>query len=345
MKKIVFSCLEYERYQKKFGKSFEYNNFLLSLQKLPDTELIFVSFQKLIETSRQEFNRELLECVKREKPDLFFAFMYTDEFDRTTLDEIRKHTKTLAWFSDDHWRFDNYSQHYARHFDWVVTTHSKAPERYRKIGQPNVIRSQWFCNSDTYVPVTVEKDVDVSFLGLKNRGRASVISSLSKKGMDIYVSGNGWQRGKLNQQEFITMFSRSKINLNINNTRALWEPYAWGRLFARRSADAFVPSFDFVNNVRSWKNMLTPQIKARPFEIGACGGFCISGWADDIETYYEPDKEMVFYKDADDLAEKIQYYLAHDDERKNIARAGYDRTLRDHTYTRRFEQIFKAIGL
>jgi len=42
---------------------------------------------------------------------------------------------------------------------------------------------------------------------------------------------------------------------------------------------------------------------------------------------------------------KIRYYLEHDEEREKIAMAGYQRTLGEHTYEKRFEQIFKTIGL
>ena len=54
---------------------------------------------------------------------------------------------------------------------------------------------------------------------------------------------------------------------------------------------------------------------------------------------------MFFYRNTDDLIEKIRYYLAHDAERGQIAEAGYRRTLAEHTYEKRFADILKAIGL
>ncbi|MDE1971514.1 MAG: glycosyltransferase family 1 protein, partial [Patescibacteria group bacterium] len=50
-------------------------------------------------------------------------------------------------------------------------------------------------------------------------------------------------------------------------------------------------------------------------------------------------------KDVPDLIEKARYYLTHESERARIARAGYERTLREHTYEKRFQELFRAMKL
>ncbi|MDP2598439.1 MAG: glycosyltransferase, partial [Candidatus Liptonbacteria bacterium] len=55
-------------------------------------------------------------------------------------------------------------------------------------------------------------------------------------------------------------------------------------------------------------------------------------------------EEIVVYKDNKDLAEKIKYYLAHPEEREAIAKRGYERTIREHSTERRFEEIFERMG-
>ena len=87
------------------------------------------------------------------------------------------------------------------------------------------------------------------------------------------------------------------------------------------------------------------QIKTRSFEIPGCGGFQLSESAENLENYYEMDKEIVCFEDIRDLKEKICYYLSNEDERAAIAQAGYERTLREHTYVHRFTDIFKQLGL
>lgn len=50
-------------------------------------------------------------------------------------------------------------------------------------------------------------------------------------------------------------------------------------------------------------------------------------------------KEVVVYHSEEELIERVQYYVAHDDEREAIARAGQQRTLRDHTYRQRMIEL------
>ena len=92
--------------------------------------------------------------------------------------------------------------------------------------------------------------------------------------------------------------------------------------------------------------MKTPQIKARPFEVLACRAFLISAFADDMDSYYEDKKEIVYYNgEIDDLVKKIRYCLDRPRERERIAKNAYERTIKEHTYERRFAEVFEKIGL
>ena len=71
----------------------------------------------------------------------------------------------------------------------------------------------------------------------------------------------------------------------------------------------------------------------------------MTGPAEDLDSYYEFGKEMVCFHDTRDLIQKIKYYLSHEDERLAVAQAGYERTLREHTYAHRFDDIFQRMQL
>ena len=84
-------------------------------------------------------------------------------------------------------------------------------------------------------------------------------------------------------------------------------------------------------------------VTPRVFEVPACGGFLLTAQNSCLSNLYEVGKEIICYKDADDLTELINYYLKHPEKRKLIAQKGQDRTLRDHTYEKRLKQIFSVI--
>lgn len=343
--KVVYAGIESENYNSARRPSFEYANFYHSLKNLPNVQVVEYPYESVITLGRKRFNGRFLTLIKNEKPDLFFAFMLSDEFEKRTLDEVRKVTKSVAWFADDHWRLWNYSRQYAPHFSHAVTTWSKAPETYAGFGIKNVIRSQWAANTILWKPLELAKDIDVSFVGQRTAERERVVSALRSAGIEVYVRGWGWPEGRVSREEMLRITSRSKICLNINDAPSRFSMRSLGRLFFTRSCDKIVPSFRMVDNFRIWMRLGTPQIKARPFELAASGAFVISGYADDIENYYKSGQEMIFYRSTQDLVEKIEYYLNRPEERERIARAGYERTVREHTYENRFRELFRKIGL
>ncbi len=343
--KIVYSDIQSENYDPRRRFSFGYNNFYMTLKSMAEVEVIEYPFDLILKIGKEKFNSNLLHLVKREKPDLFFAFVFSDELDKKTLDEIKNTTKSVAWFADDQWRIFNYSRFYAQHFTSAVTTWSLAPRIYSYYGIDNIIRSQWACNPKVWKPLPGEKKIDVSFVGQRTAARARIIDKLRDAGIKTHVRGWGWPEGRATPEEMIKIFSSSKISLNLNDPPNIFLPKTLGRLVLRRSINKLVPSFNLISNFKSWKNMRVPQIKARAFELAGCRAFVISGMADDINRYYEENKEMVFYRDIGDLIQKIKYYLNHEKEREQIAEAAYKRTLAEHTYGKRFGDIFTNVGL
>lgn len=84
----------------------------------------------------------------------------------------------------------------------------------------------------------------------------------------------------------------------------------------------------------------TPQ---RVMDITGAGGFAITNYCEETLELFEEDKEIVTYKSPEELLEKVDYYLAHDEERKKIARAGYEKTLNCYTYDRKLTQLMKWV--
>jgi spore maturation protein CgeB len=81
----------------------------------------------------------------------------------------------------------------------------------------------------------------------------------------------------------------------------------------------------------------------RLFEATGGGALLLTDRGRNLGELFQPGSEVAVYDDADDLAAKLRHYLEHDDERRAIAAAGQARTLRDHSYARRMEQLAELL--
>lgn len=350
MVRILYTACKYDYMDVKRGYSFEHYNFYGTLSKLPQFEIIYFPYERMHEVGKDKMNEELRELVDKEKPNILLAIIFTDELKKEVIGEISKNTntQTIAWFCDDSWRFDNYSKYWAPYFNWVVTADSRAPEKYHKIGYKNVIKSQFACNHFLYKPLNLPKIYDVTFIGQPHSNRKKIIEKIKKTGINIKCWGKGWSNGRVSQEEMIKIFSQSKINLNLTKSSGNISLKELVKIFLKRKNNKSIQidnPHHWIDNFKSFLGKRREQIKGRNFEIPGCQGFLITGDADNLCDYYEDGNEIVIYKDTNDLINKIKYYLEHDEEREVIAHAGYKRTLQDHTYEKRFNEIFKTIGL
>jgi spore maturation protein CgeB len=81
----------------------------------------------------------------------------------------------------------------------------------------------------------------------------------------------------------------------------------------------------------------------RMFEATGVGACLITDWKDNLKEFFVPEQEVVTYKSVDECVEKVKWLLNHPQERQMIAKAGQDRTLKDHIFTQRVEQLDKII--
>ena len=81
----------------------------------------------------------------------------------------------------------------------------------------------------------------------------------------------------------------------------------------------------------------------RLFEAKGVSTLLITDWKANLHEMFEPGKEVVSYRSAEECVEMIQYFLEHDKEREGIARAGQQRTLRDHTYYKRMQELVNIV--
>lgn len=353
--KILYISNKYKRGEPKRGFSHSFLNFLpvfIEMNNKSNQIVYFPVDDFLLNETDEQVRERLMKIVLQEKPNLIFF----DEGDlkKQVLKELKETAEkvgalTLYWASDDNWGFDIASKFLAPLFHWTVTTDSLSLEKYKKLGFNNVIHSQWACNHLAFKPFDLPKTHDVTFVGQPSGYRRKKIEKIKKKGVNVQCWGYGWPVGVVPFEGMLRIFSQSKINLNFaGSSGLLWKKTA--EIFLRRGGER--DRRIYIANPKTWPDRFKSylgsfrtQLHGRNFEVPCCGGFLLTEYGDNLKDYYEIGKEIVCFDGIDDCVEKIKYYLSHDKERDEIAKAGYERTMRDHTYEKRFNEIFKIMGL
>ena len=163
-----------------------------------------------------------------------------------------------------------------------------------------------------------QRDIDVVFVGTpspnkmpfivrvkKAFGRRAVIRGRSRWKWTLYYGAKyglrGWIR-PIDFTQYVPLYQRARIGINIHNR-----------------GDYTVGNY-------------------RLFDLPANGVLQISDGGEYLRSFFDVDHEIVSYRSADDLIERVRYYLDHDDERKRIALNGYRRVMRDHRFAMRMMQ-------
>jgi hypothetical protein len=83
----------------------------------------------------------------------------------------------------------------------------------------------------------------------------------------------------------------------------------------------------------------------RVYETIGRGGFIIHPYIKGMEEEFTDGKTIVFYEfgNWNQLKQKIDYYLEHDEEREQIRRAGHEFVKKNCTYTQRLERMLSII--
>jgi spore maturation protein CgeB len=77
----------------------------------------------------------------------------------------------------------------------------------------------------------------------------------------------------------------------------------------------------------------------RLFEATGVGTCLLTDWKKDLHELFEPESEVVSFRSPDECAEKARWLLDRPDDCRRIAEAGQERTLANHTYANRAEQL------
>lgn len=136
---------------------------------------------------------------------------------------------------------------------------------------------------------------------------------------------------------------------------ARWQapPAAAEQIDKRIAARASPPVFgvEMFQQLRDSRVVLNTHIDISPvsasnmrlFEATGVGSCLLTDWKKNLHDLFEPDTEAVSYRTPDECVEKVRYLLEHEPERRQIAAAGQQRTLREHNFDNRAAQIDRIV--
>jgi len=177
---------------------------------------------------------------------------------------------------------------------------------------------------------------------------ASVLERLNGDGLKqvVHVGGYGPIHDERNQlleqvaqKVYVDFWGYGVRNLALDSPiRQRYRGEAWG--------------LDMYNIRHSSRITLTKHItsvagryanNATLFEATGVGTCLVTDMKNNLHELFEPDREVAAYTCAEDCIEKVRYLLEHEDERAAIAKAGQERTLREHTYYQRMQELVDIV--
>lgn len=203
-----------------------------------------------------------------------------------------------------------------------LADHSELPERWVRE------RTAWF-----------EKAASISDLGFCTDGKMAArydnVYRLVQGAQTIYV---GKERDDFKCEILFAglVFNQSRFDL-MNTINEKFPAKLKIRTHKER-----VFGIKFAHQMASTKIVIAPDSPIhetywsnRVFMVSGYKGFILHPYIEDLNNYYRDGEEIVMYKSREDLYDKIDYYLSHDEEREQIASKALARTSMTNMYSNR----------
>lgn len=69
----------------------------------------------------------------------------------------------------------------------------------------------------------------------------------------------------------------------------------------------------------------------------------LTNFQEDLFRHFEPDVDFVYYTSFEEMLDKAEYFLSHDEEREKIRRSALDKMTREHTFEIRINEMLQIV--
>jgi hypothetical protein len=215
------------------------------------------------------------------------------------------------------------SQRTYKFYDLVLTSFPHFVERLRKRGIASEYLRLAFDERVLSEVGVIDSKFDVTFVG--------GISKAHKRGNELLK--------EVSEKLPIELFGYGKETLEQSSTAYQHHHgEVWGLDMYRILAQSRITLNRHIDAAENYAN------NARLYEATGMGACLVTDWKENLDELFELEKEVVTYRSANELVEKVNYLLVHDKERAKIAKAGQERTLKDHNYYNRMKELLEILN-
>jgi spore maturation protein CgeB len=248
--------------------------------------------------------------IERFGPDLIVCNAGGLSFRPENANALRRSTRLLGIALSDPDVFAPSTSRIATNFDLFATNADSCIPAYRALGA-NAIELPLATNPEFFRPLPgrPELDCEVLVIGHPHTDRIETVRRLSEQ-FRLHIHGPEWEshglpgRSPLYGEELLRALNSARITVIFPRTLA-------GHPIAK------VAVFDFI----------------------AGGALVATERIGPLERYFEYDREIIGFKDTDELIAKIRYYLDHLDQTETIRAAGYKKVFENHTWNKVWPRI------
>lgn len=231
----------------------------------------------------------------------------------------------LPKYADDRgFKFNYYEKADLSEFDAFFSNSKGVISDLEEMGAKNVHALYWAVDPMLFNPVSVEKDIDVSFFGygseLREDWMRRMITNPSKKMPEVNFSVGG-----------------GNFRIDLGNARLVGDiPYSAFRNFCCRSK---------INlNITRWSHTnVYASSTSRPFELAAYGACIVSQPYNGIEEWFEVGKELFVVNSEEDAIDIYKWLLDDEEEREKTGKRARERILKEHTFQHRAKELIRVI--
>jgi spore maturation protein CgeB len=251
--------------------------------------------------------------IKAAKPDVLYC-QDLSFFPGEVLRELKQHVRLIV----GQIACPLPPESFLKGYDLILTSFPHFVDRLRGLG----VKSEYFrIGFDERVLSLlgeVKKDIGFSFVGGISRHHGGAIPLLEylAEQSDMHVFGYGVD----------SLPAPSPVRQRHGGE-------VWGMDMYKALARSHITLNRHINVAENNANNM------RLYEATGVGAMLLTDRKDNLHELFEIGKEAVTYSSKEEAAEMVRHYLSHPQEAEQIAKAGQARTLREHTYAQRMQEL------